>query len=97
MVAVVFDGTAANTGSKGHILRHLDDKLKKPLYWFVYQLHANELPLSHLINDLDRKTTGPRGFLGPIGKRLGRFEALSVVKFNQIPSVDRNDLSTDHF
>jgi len=28
------------------------------LHWFIYQLHANELPLRHLIKTLDSKSTG---------------------------------------
>jgi hypothetical protein len=99
LAAVGCDGTAVNTGNKGGVIRLLEEKLNRPVHWFVCQLHANELPLRHLINNLDGKTTGPRGFVGPIGKQLDKCEALSVVEFEPIPtnlpSVDRENLSTD--
>jgi hypothetical protein len=99
LAAVGCDGTAVNTGNKGGVIRLLEENLNRPLHWFICQLHANELPLRHLISNLDGKTTGPRGFVGPIGKQLDKCEALSVVEFEPIPtnlpSVDRENLSTD--
>lgn len=93
------DGTAVNTGQKGGVIRLLETKLGKPFHWFICQLHANELPLRHLIENLDGKTGGPRGFVGEMGKKLEGCEKLSVVEFEKIPSdlptVDRNVLSTD--
>ena len=32
----------------------------KPLQWLVCQLHADELPLRHLLEHLDGVTAGPR-------------------------------------
>ena len=93
IIAVGCDGTAVNTEPKEGAINLSKDKLNNPFHWFVCQPHANELPLCHLIDDLDGKTTGP------IGKRLELYETLSVAIFNQfptdLPSVDRNDLSTD--
>lgn len=99
IIALGCDGTPVNTGPKGGVIRLLELKLNKPLHWFVCQLHANELPLWHLIEKLDGKTRGPRGFVGEIGKRLEGCEKLRVVRFEGIPSdlppVNWEDLSTD--
>lgn len=93
------DGTVTNTGRKGGIIVLLENKIGRPLQWFVCQLHANELPLRHLFEKLDGNTSGPRAFSGPLGKRLQVCETLSVVSFSKIESsVDEflsDDLSTD--
>lgn len=47
------DGTVVNTGLKGGIIRLLETELKRPLQWFICQIHANELPLRHLMVQLD--------------------------------------------
>ena len=80
--AIGCDGTAVNTGTKGGIIRLLETKLGRPLHWFICQLHANELPLRHLIKTLDGKTTGPRGYTGEIGKQLEECEKYSVCDFD---------------
>ena len=69
-VAVGCDGTNVNTGRIGGVIRLLEEKYKKPLQWLVCLLHANELPLRHLLQHLDGSTSGPRAFSGPIGKAL---------------------------
>jgi hypothetical protein len=99
LVAVGCDGTAVNTGANGGVIRLMEVHLSRPLQWLVCQLHANELPLRHLIEKLDGKTSGPRGFVGPIGKQLQKCETLPIANFQpikvDIPFVDINDLSTD--
>ena len=82
--AIGCDGTAVNTGAKGGIIRLLETKLDRPLHWFICQLHANELPLRHLIKTLDGKTTGPSGYTGEIGKQLEECEKYSVCDFDAI-------------
>lgn len=93
------DGTVVNTGFKGGVIRLMEEELKKPLQWFVCQLHSNELPLRHLLLYLDGKTTGPKCFSGPIGSELQKCETMPIVEFTTIPStlpeINRNDLSTD--
>ena len=63
------------------------------------QLHANELPLRHLLEHLNRPTSGPTAFSGAIGKTLATCEQLPVVQFDKIevglPQVTRKNLSTD--
>ena len=62
------DGTAVNTGIHNGALRHLELILDKPLQHFVCLLHGNELPLRHIIHEIDGVTQGPDSFSGPIGK-----------------------------
>ena len=56
--AIGCDGTVVNTGTKVGIITLLESKLNRSLHWFVCQLHANELPLHHMIQKLDGKTKG---------------------------------------
>lgn len=97
--AIGCDGTAVNTGVKGGAIRLLELKLNKPVHWFSCQLHANELPLRHLIQNLDGKTSGPRSYTGDIGKKLEECETLDIVDFHSIPTsipaINQADLSTD--
>lgn len=99
LVAIGCDGTAVNTGVKGGIIRLIEETINRPLHWFVCLLHSNELPLRHLIDELDGRTSGPRGFVGPIGKQLLKCETKDVVSFKSIPSesisIENSDLSTD--
>lgn len=99
IVAIGCDGTAVNTGQKGGAIRMLENKLQRPVQWVICLLHGNELPLRHLIQDLDGKTTGPVGFTGPIGKQLNECEKIPVAEFDAIPSpnidIDDAELSTD--
>ena len=84
MQAIGCDGTAVNTDTNGGIVRLLEAKLGRPLHWFICQLHANELPLRHLIKTLDGKTTGPSGYTGDIGKQLEDCEKYPICDFDAI-------------
>lgn len=97
---VVAVGAVVNTGRKGGVIRLMEQKLKRPLQWFICQLHANELLLRHFLHHIDRsKTTGPNTYSGTIGKKLETCEQLSIVAFeaieSEMPTVDCVDLSTD--
>ena len=70
LIVIGCDGTVVNTGEKGGAIRLVEMKLNRPVHHLICQLHANELPLRHLVENLDRKTSGSRGFTGPIGKQL---------------------------
>lgn len=37
-----------NIGTKGRVIKLIEEDLNKPLKWVIWQLHANELPLHHL-------------------------------------------------
>ena len=43
-------------------------------------LHTNELPLRHLIANLDGPTNSKNGFKGPIGKLLSKVNKLKRLK-----------------
>ncbi|KAK3924212.1 2,6-dihydroxypyridine 3-monooxygenase [Frankliniella fusca] len=97
--AVGCDGTGTNTGWKGGVVKLIEERLGHPLHWFICQLHANELPLRHLIEHLDGPTSGPNSFNGEIGKLLKTCETRAVVQFEPIPVdlpfVDTTTLSKD--
>lgn len=76
--------------------------LEKSVHWFIIcLLHTNELPLRHLILQIDEKTNDPRGFSGPIRKQQSACEKMPVVPLKKVeadvelPEVIINDLSTD--
>lgn len=78
------DGTNTNTWGKGGVITLLEQKLRRPLQWLICQLHANELPLRHLINHLDWVTSGPTGFFGPIGKLCLKVKSYRCNSLNQL-------------
>nr|CAI5836871.1 unnamed protein product [Callosobruchus analis] len=47
-------GTVVNTGRKNGVIVQLERKLGRPLQWLICMLHANELPLRHLLHFLRR-------------------------------------------
>lgn len=99
LVAVGCDGTNVNTGQKNGIIRRLETFVGHKLHWFVCLLHTNELPLRHLFQKIDGKTSGPQHFSGRIGKSLETCETLPVTSFVPIPvalpEISKKDLSTD--
>jgi hypothetical protein len=54
--AVLLDNTPVNTGYKGGLVACLEKKLDRKLHTIGCFLHMNELPLHHLICDLDGST-----------------------------------------
>ena len=99
LCAVGCDGTAVNTGRNKGIISRLEHFLQRPLQWVICLLHANELPLRHLVIKLDGATKSPTGFTGVIGKQLDKCEKLPIVKYVPIAAdkinADVQDLSTD--
>lgn len=99
LIVIGCDGTNVNTGAVGGVIRLLEEHLNRPLQWLICMLHANELPLRHLINKVDGVTQGPKGFSGIIGQALMTCELLPVVQFEPIilencPNLDV-EVSTD--
>lgn len=41
IVAIGCDGTVVNTGFRTGVIRQIEEQLKKPLQWFICQLHAS--------------------------------------------------------
>ena len=93
------DGTNFNTGRVGGTIRLMEEELQKPLQWLVCRLHANELPLRHLLIYLDGATSSPRAFTGKIGKAMSTCEKLPIVVFtpleSDLPPMIAADLSTN--
>ena len=65
-------------------------------------MHANELPLRHLIKTLGGTTTGYRGYTGDIGKQLEDGEKYFICNFIAIETAmphlsdeTKNQLSCD--
>ena len=98
-VAVGCDGTNVNTGRSGGVIWLLEEHYKRPLQWLVCQLHANELPLRHLLHHWDSSITGPKAFAGPVGNMLPTCDKMPVVEYEKIeatlPEVNLPELSTD--
>jgi hypothetical protein len=102
IVCIGCDGCTTNTGNTKGVIRKLEEKLIRPLQWFICQLHSNELPLRYLFKKLDGPTGGPKGFVGPVGRSLTTCHTLKSVQFEPIEFVidqinrgNKNDLSTD--
>ena len=98
--AIGCDGTVVNTCSKNGVLRQLEKAAGRSLQWLICHLHANELPLRHLLQNLDRKTKGPSTFTGTLGKKLEKCKNIHVYQnFQRIEAeiieVKCDDLSTD--
>lgn len=99
LMVIGCDGTNVNTGWKGGVIRLLETYLDRPFQWSICLLHANELPLRHLLQKLDGHTKGPYTHSGPIGHLLAECHKMAPVEFRPIKTelsqVDENDLSTD--
>ena len=97
------DGAAVNTGRMGGVCRLFELIQERPVHWHVCMLHANELILRELFQQLDGKTTGPKSFNGPLGKAAsGAVHRLPVVQFSpvagpvpELPETAAAELSTD--
>jgi len=101
--AVIVDNTKVNTGYQGGLVHCLEKKLGRKVHMIGCALHTNELPLGHLISELDGATTSGTTFSGPIGQNLGRdIWTNNTVAFEPIssglilpPDNIIKDLSTD--
>ena len=98
--AIGCNETVVNTGSKNGVVRQLEKAAGRSLQWLICQLHANELPLRHLLQNLDGKTKGPPTFTRTRGKNLEKCENIYVHQNFQrieaeIMEVECDDLSTD--
>ena len=86
LLAIGGDSTNMNTGYKGGAIQFLEKRLNKRLIWLICALHTNELPLRHLLIELDGRTVGDNKFAGPIGKIIHSATELEVA--DEIPPVD---------
>ena len=84
--AIGGDSTNVNTGWKGGAIAHLERLLGRKLIWLICALHTNELPLRHLMIQLDGKTVSNNKFSGPVGKCISTVLELQAVE--DIPPID---------
>jgi hypothetical protein len=85
--AVLMDNTATNTGYSGGLCACLERKLQRKVHLIGCFLHVNELPLRHLITQLDGKTISGNKFSGPIGQKLGEdIHRENPVAFVPVPA-----------
>jgi len=68
--AVLMDNTPVNTGFTGGLCACLEKKLGRKLHLIGCFLHINELPLRHIIRDLDGPTKSGNKLSGKIGEQL---------------------------
>ena len=66
------DSTNMNTEWKGGTHALLEELLGRRLYWGICSLHCNELPLRHLITNLDGPTSSDKGYMGPVCSLLSK-------------------------
>ena len=95
-MAIGCDGINVNTGINGRLLVLREHYLERPLHWFISMLHTNELPLRHLLSNLDGKTSGTRCFTGPISKILQNCKQRQIEKLIPVEVYAMVTNSTDH-
>nr|XP_047144775.1 uncharacterized protein LOC124818254 [Hydra vulgaris] len=103
LLGIVFDNTNVNTGYKTGLCASLERKLGRTIHKIGCALHSNELPLRHIIEQLDGGTNTPQIFFGEIGKGaaqdlhhkpIAKFElVLTSLVFPENSVI--NDLSSD--
>ena len=70
LVMIGSDSTSSMIGVHNGVIRCLEELLHKPLQWSICLLHCNELPLRHVIIELDGSSNKPYSFSGVIGSQL---------------------------
>lgn len=61
-------------GLKEELIWIFKTLIGRPLQWYLCLLHFIELPLRHLLKEVNGGTSGPYTFSGPIGKLLANCE-----------------------
>ena len=97
LLAIGGDSTPMNTGHKGGSIHFLEVGLGRRLVWIICLLHTNELPLHHLIIELDGPTASGDRFTGALGQVLNQVEEMPYnPRFKVIkPGPNFPDLSQD--
>ena len=99
------DATASMSGHKGGMLAHLENMPGRPCFAVMCCLYINELPLRHLVAELNGPTSSAKGWTGPVGKTLSQVNSMtSLQSFEPIPQLEPlvslpedtlKDMSTD--
>ena len=58
------DSVVVNTGVFSGVMRRVEELLQRRLMRIICELHTNELPLRHIIEELDGPTSGANSFSG---------------------------------
>lgn len=99
LFALGCDGTVVNTGCNNGIITLLENRLQKPLHWFICLLHLNELPLRHVIEKHYGVAKGPETFCGELNQSLRTCEKMAIINFEkiegEIPMINEDELSSD--
>ena len=98
------DSTRVNSGRTNGVMKRIENSLNRNLMRVLCALHTNELPLRHLFEVVDGKTSGKESWTGPIGKMLPKVLELpldpdfTVIDGGDLPDLsdeEIRDLSTD--
>ena len=68
--AIVLDNTSSNTGVDNGLVVKLEKLLKRSIHIVDCSFHHGELPLRHVISEIDGKTNDPKKYKSPIGKQV---------------------------
>ena len=66
---IVLDNTSSNTGVDNGLVVKLEKLLNRSIHLVGCLLHQGELPLRHVISEIDGKTNDPKKYKGPIGEQ----------------------------
>ena len=90
------DSTRVNSGRTNGVMKRIENSLNRNLMRVLCALHTNELPLRHLFEAIDGKTSGKESWTGPIGKLLAKVLEFPLnPDFTVIEGGDLPDLSDD--
>jgi len=99
LMAIGCDGTVVKTGKNGGAIRLVEEHFKLSLQWFVCMLHANELPLPYLFEQLDGVTKSLKCFSRPVGSMLPDCVKMPISQFQKkqcdFLEISIDDLSGD--
>lgn len=68
-------------GYKGGVVKFIDELLRRPLLWWFCLLHLNELPLRHLVAEIDGTSSGMCSSEGESMKAIQGCETQPIVNF----------------
>ncbi|XP_047136363.1 uncharacterized protein LOC124813413 [Hydra vulgaris] len=105
LIAVILDNTSSNTGCDSGLVVKFEKIINKNLHLLGCLLHQNELPLRHIISELDGKTVSANSFKGPIREAASNLILHEQPLFQFVPIKSEvelfvnkeviSDLSTD--
>ena len=99
-----WDVIQVNSGRTNGVMKRIENFLDRNLMRVLCALHTNELPLRHLFEVVDGKTSGKESWTGPIGKlrtKVLEFPLdadFTVIEAGELPELSDDeivDLSTD--